>query len=192
VLSGICGPSSQANAADEAWRARGTAAGGTCRMAPGSAKPYRSPQLPAGTINRTDPDSRLVKTFGQKAVRGYNAQVAVNEDQILVAAEVTVESRDFGHLEPMVAAAGASSRPSAQNRRGWSAPTPVTRTSAPDGGPRPPRHPAADPSDSGLRESACAGWDRASTRSCAACCQPTRARRSTANAIRRLSRCSDR
>ena len=95
----------QANAAYEAWRRRGVAADGTRRMAPGSTKPYRPPQLPAGTINTTDPDSRLVKTVGQKAIQGYNAQAAVNEHQIVVAAEVTVESPDFGHLEPMVDAA---------------------------------------------------------------------------------------
>jgi len=71
-------------------------------MAPGSTKPYRPPRLPAGTINTTDPDSRLVKTVGQKAIQGYNAQAAVNEHQILVACEVTVDSPDFGHLEPMV------------------------------------------------------------------------------------------
>jgi transposase len=92
----------KANAAYEAWRRRGVARDGTRRMAPGSGKPYRPPQLPAGAINTTDPDSRLVKTVGQKAVQGYNAQAAVNEHQILVAAEVTVESPDFGHLEPMV------------------------------------------------------------------------------------------
>jgi transposase len=92
----------QANAAYEAWRRRGVAADGTRRMAPGTTKPYRPPELPAGTINTTDPDSRLVKTVGQKAVQGYNAQAAVNEHQILVAAEITVDSPDFGHLEPMV------------------------------------------------------------------------------------------
>jgi DDE family transposase len=74
-------------------------------MAPGSTKPYRPPELPAGEINTTDPDSRLVKTLGQKAIQGYNAQAAVNEHQILVAAEVTVEWPDFGRLEPMVDAA---------------------------------------------------------------------------------------
>jgi Transposase DDE domain len=91
-----------ANAAYEAWRERGVAADGTRRMAPGTTKPYRPPELPVGTINTTDPDSRLVKTLGQKAIQGYNAQAAVNERQILVAAEVTLESPDFGHLEPLV------------------------------------------------------------------------------------------
>jgi Transposase DDE domain/Transposase domain (DUF772) len=92
----------QSNAAYEAWRRRGVAADGTRRMAPGTTKPYRPPRLPAGEINTTDPDSRLVKTVGQRAIQGYNAQAAVNEHQILVAAEVTLESPDFGHLEPMV------------------------------------------------------------------------------------------
>jgi transposase len=95
----------RANAAYEAWRKRGVARDGTRRMAPGTTKPYQPPELPAGTINTTDPDSRLVKTFGQKAIQGYNAQAAVNEEQILVACEVTVDSPDFGHLEPMVDAA---------------------------------------------------------------------------------------
>jgi transposase len=106
----------QANAAYEVWRRRGVAADGTRRMAPGTTKPYRPPALPAGQVNTTDPDSRLVKTVGQKAIQGYNAQAAVNGHQIVVAAEVTLESPDFGHLEPMVdaterelAAAGAES-----------------------------------------------------------------------------------
>ena len=51
-------------------------------------------------------------------VQGYNAQAVVNENHIVIAAEVTIDSPDFGHLEPMVAAAereleaiGVSERP---------------------------------------------------------------------------------
>jgi hypothetical protein len=40
-------------------------------------------------------------------MQGYNAQAATNERQIVVAAEVTIDSPDFGHLEPMVEAAEA-------------------------------------------------------------------------------------
>jgi hypothetical protein len=68
-----------ANGAYEAWRQRGVAADGSRRMAPGATKPYRPPELPAGTINTTDLDSRLVKTVGQRALQSYNAQAAVTE-----------------------------------------------------------------------------------------------------------------
>jgi hypothetical protein len=37
-------------------------------------------------------------------VQGYNAQAAVSEQQIVLAAEISVESPDFGQLEPMVEA----------------------------------------------------------------------------------------
>src|SRR3954447_27054243 len=79
--------------------------------------PYVPPATPAGKINVTDPDSRNVKT-PRGWVQGYNAQAVCTEDQIVIAAEVTVDSPDFGHLEPMVnatltelAAAGIEQRP---------------------------------------------------------------------------------
>jgi hypothetical protein len=37
-------------------------------------------------------------------VQGYNAQAAMNEKQIVLAAEISVDSPDFGYLEPMVVA----------------------------------------------------------------------------------------
>jgi hypothetical protein len=58
-------------------------------------------ETPPGKINTTDPDSRLMKVTGGY-VQGYNAQAAVNEGQIVLAAEISVDSPDFGHLEPMV------------------------------------------------------------------------------------------
>jgi transposase len=93
----------RANAAYEAWRARGISADGAHRMAPGTVKPYRPPDTPQGKVNITDPDSREVKTV-RWVIQGYNPQAVVNEQHILLAAEVTADSSDFGHLEPMLAA----------------------------------------------------------------------------------------
>jgi hypothetical protein len=56
-----------------------------------------------GKINVTDPDSRNVKT-PRGWVQGYNSQAVCTERQIVIAAEVTVDSPDFEHLEPMVSA----------------------------------------------------------------------------------------
>ncbi len=36
--------------------------------------------------------------------QGYNVQAVVTEEQIVLAAEVSASSPDFGHLEPMVKA----------------------------------------------------------------------------------------
>ncbi len=96
----------RANAAYEAWRARGISVDGAHRMAPGTTKPYRPLETPEGKINLTDPDSRLVKAM-RGWIQGYNAQAAVTEGQIVIAAEVTIDSPDFGHLAPMVDAAEA-------------------------------------------------------------------------------------
>jgi transposase len=88
----------------EAWRARGIAADGTSRMARGSVKPHEPALAPSGLVNTTDHDSRVVRTHGQAPLQGYNAQLVVNDNQVAIAAEVTTESPDFGHLEPMVRA----------------------------------------------------------------------------------------
>jgi transposase len=94
----------QANAAYEAYRARGVMRDG--RRFGGGAKPYQPPETPAGKVNITDPDSRNVKT-PRGYMQGYNAQAVANEQQIVIAAEVNTDSPDFGHLEPMVNAAQA-------------------------------------------------------------------------------------
>jgi transposase len=96
----------RANAAYEAYRARGIAADGSRRMAPGATRPYEPPEAPAGKVNLTDPDSRLVKAM-RGWIQGYNAQAAVSERLIVLAAEITIDSPDFGHLEPMVEATEA-------------------------------------------------------------------------------------
>ena len=43
-------------------------------------------------------------------MQGYNAQAATNEHQIVVAAELTNSSADFGQIEPMVDAVGRELR----------------------------------------------------------------------------------
>jgi hypothetical protein len=66
-------------------------------------KPYEPPDIPPGKINTTDLDSRNVKT-PRSYTQGYNVQAVVTEEQIVLAAEVSASSPDFGHLEPMVKA----------------------------------------------------------------------------------------
>ncbi len=105
------------NDAYEHYRATGRASDGRRFGSPPN--PYQSPATPAGEVNLTDPDSRLVKGI-HAYVQGYNAQAAVNEHQIVLAAEITLEAIDFSRLEPMVAAtlreleqAGVSNKPQA-------------------------------------------------------------------------------
>ncbi|MCW3047888.1 MAG: transposase, partial [Solirubrobacterales bacterium] len=92
----------RANDAYEAYRARGVMKNGRRFGSP--PKPYQPPQSPTAKINVTDPDSRNVKT-PRGWVQGYNAQAATNERQIVIAAELTNSSADFGQIEPMVNAA---------------------------------------------------------------------------------------
>ena len=42
-----------------------------------------------------------MRTQGTPPIQGYNAQTTVNERQIILAAEITVDAPDFAHLEPM-------------------------------------------------------------------------------------------
>jgi hypothetical protein len=87
------------NQAYQAYRAQGRMKDGRRFGTP--PKPYQPPSSPQGEVNLTDPDSRVMKAF-RGYVQGYNVQAAVNEQQIVLAAEITVESVDFAQLGPMV------------------------------------------------------------------------------------------
>jgi hypothetical protein len=91
-----------ANRAYEHYRATGRRSDGRRFGTP--PKPYSPPLVPEGRINVTDPDSREMRTQGQPNIQGYNAQAVVTEQQIIVAAEISTQSPDFGQLEPMVSA----------------------------------------------------------------------------------------
>jgi transposase len=98
----------RANEAYEAYRARGVMKDGRRFGKPPT--PYMPPATPQGKVNVTDPDSRNVKT-PRGYMQGSNTQAVCDEHQIVVAAELNADSPDFGHLEPMVTAADASSPP---------------------------------------------------------------------------------
>jgi transposase len=105
----------EANGLYEAYIAGGVTPSG--RRFSARPAPFVSPEEPLGKINLTDPDSRTMQSR-RGWVQGYNAQTVVNENHIIIAAEVTVTAADFGHLDPMVRAAerelqaiGVSDRP---------------------------------------------------------------------------------
>jgi transposase len=105
----------EANRAYQAYRAGGVMKDGRRFGRPPDA--YTPPAQPEGKINTTDPDARRMK-FGRNFIPAYNAQAAVTEEQIIVAAEITTEGGDFEQLEPIVSAterqlseAGVTERP---------------------------------------------------------------------------------
>ena len=107
----------RANEAYEAYRAQGRMKDGRRFGRPPN--PRQPPEVPEGKVNVTDPDSRPIPT-GFGFVQGYNAQTAVNEQQIVLAAEITNISTDFSQLAPLVDAvlaelgrAGIQRRPEA-------------------------------------------------------------------------------
>jgi hypothetical protein len=97
------GQSTREIAAYEAYRARGVMRYG--RRFGGPPDPYEPPPQPEGKINTTDPDARRMKFVGRNFIPAYNAQAAVTEEQIIIAAEITTEGGDFEQLDPVITAA---------------------------------------------------------------------------------------
>jgi transposase len=89
-----------ANEAYERWRA--TARDTKGRVLKGNSKPYTPPEDPDGVINLSDPDSRVMRTQGTPPRQAYNAQAAVNDRQVILAAEISIAAPDFGQLGPML------------------------------------------------------------------------------------------
>ncbi|CAN5178564.1 hypothetical protein BH18ACT4_BH18ACT4_15600 [soil metagenome] len=67
----------------------------------------QAPVPPAAQANTTDPQSRIMKT-ASGWVQGFNAQAAVNAQQVVVACAVTQDRNDVGQLVPMMAAVTAN------------------------------------------------------------------------------------
>jgi transposase len=71
-------------------------------------RPPAADALAGRRINTTDPDTRLMKRRGGRAVQGFNAQVVANGAQVIVAAELTQAHNDWDQLAPMVERAAAT------------------------------------------------------------------------------------
>ena len=150
----------QASEAYERWQAERRAGGVPGQKLGMPPKPVTPPAEPEGVMNKTDHDSRMMRTQGQPTVQGYNAQAAVTRGQIIVAAEIAVESPDFGHLEPAVRAAlreledaGVTQRPQTVLADAGYWHTRQMENIVSDG------IQVLVPPDAGLREGARPGWD---------------------------------
>jgi transposase len=79
------------------------------RAATAAPKPRTSqPRAGARKANLTDPESRVMNTR-TGWVQGYNAQLAVTADHLILALMLTQEPTDMGCLQPMMTAAQAAS-----------------------------------------------------------------------------------
>jgi transposase len=87
-----------------AWRARWEAEHGR-KLGGRKPTPPAPDSLQKAKINTTDPDSRPMKRAGANTLQGYNAQVLVSPEQVIVAADVTQSAADAPELAPMVAKA---------------------------------------------------------------------------------------
>ena len=91
----------RANELYESYRAHGLMKNGRRLGRHSPPKPYTPPATPQGKVNVSDPDSTLVKSR-QGFIQGYSAQAVVNEQQVVITAELHSTGTDFGQLGPMV------------------------------------------------------------------------------------------
>jgi transposase len=89
----------RANAAYEAWRTTARDTLGRGLGAPPS--PYTPPERPAGTVNLTDPDSRVVQSR-RGFLQGYTAQAVATREQIVICADVIAGGNERITLEPLI------------------------------------------------------------------------------------------
>lgn len=83
---------------EEKEKREGKKTGGRPPLTPAE---VRDRYLDKAKVNTTDPESRIMK--GAKGyVQGYNAQAAVTEDQVIVAAHLSQQEADWDLLHPMV------------------------------------------------------------------------------------------
>lgn len=68
----------------------------------------RRAQTAAPTANVSDPDTQIMFVRGKGYLQGYNAQVAVSDDYLIVATEVTAETSDLRCFVPMMQLAVAN------------------------------------------------------------------------------------
>jgi hypothetical protein len=85
-----------------AWRERWEAEHGR-KLAGRKPTPPAPDALEKAKINTTDLDSRSMRRAGANALQGYNAQVLVSPEQVILAADLTQSAADAPELAPMVA-----------------------------------------------------------------------------------------
>jgi transposase len=67
--------------------------------------------------NLTDLDSRLMPTRGKGFLQGYNAQIAVSDDHLILATDITQDTNDKRAFVPMIDPARAGAQALAEGRR---------------------------------------------------------------------------
>ena len=179
----------RANEAYEHYRA--TARDRLGRRVAGRPNRHRPPEVPAGKVNVTDPDSRSIPV-GFGFVQGYNAQAAVNEQHIVLAAEITNNSTDFSQLDPMVTATLEELERAAveQPPEAVAADAGYWNEQHMDEVTANKRIPVLIPPDKGSRGTPRPGWTAGATHGCGPCWPQSWAGGSIENANRRSSRCS--